>query len=68
MRLGGLDELVLYRRALERVKQENLFLREHILLLASEVRGWGHTTDDICDMVEKCFLCTVADKLEALVA
>jgi len=63
---GGLDELVLFRRALVRAKQENLFLREHILLLAAEVRGWGHVSGGVCDMIQRCALCEAADKLEAM--
>lgn len=66
MDLNNLNELELHKRALARAKQENMFLKEHIYLLAAEIRGWEHTTDDICDTPNKCILCTTADKLEAL--
>lgn len=61
-----MDEVVLFRRALAQAKQENLFLREHILLLAEEVRGWGHVSGGVCDMIQRCVLCEAAEKLEEM--
>lgn len=57
---------MLFRRALARAKQENLFLREHIFVLAAEIRSWEHEPDLICDVPSRCVLCQTADKLEAL--
>ena len=66
MRFSGLDELALYRSALARVREENRVLRDRVLGLAVEVRGWGHN-ENICSPRNKCLFCVTAEKLEALV-